>query len=466
MAEVLLINPPMLEDGKFIDGYKGTRPVIPPLGLAYIAKVLENHNHKVRIFDGMIEEMPMEKLAEMATYYDYIGMTSTTFTALQMHRLAKAIKEAGKNTQIIAGGPHATIVPKEVLSDRNIDIIIIGEGEETMLDIASGKEPKDIKGIGYKKEKKLIFTEPRPLMQNLDDIPIPARHLLKMDRYHASELRARKHPALHMLSSRGCPHNCSFCSNKILHRQMLRTHSPERVVEEMEILMNRYHAKEIHFWDDNLALKKDRILEICRLIRERGIDIPWNCEARVDTIDEERLKAMKEAGCYQISYGIESGSDRVLKMVNKNITTEQIKETIKSTNNIGIESRGYFMFGFVGETLQEMEQTLKFSKSIGLDYASYATLVPLPGSLEYERAKKEGTFDLYYWRKQILSDISFPDKPVYVPKGMTAEQLIKIHRKAVRQFYMRPSQMWRKIRKIRSIEDIKRLLRGARTLVS
>lgn len=464
MPKVLLINPPMLEKGQFIDGYKGTRPVIPPLGLAYIAQVLEDHGHKVTIFDGMIEEISMENLAEMASHYDFVGVTSTTFVALQMYKVVKAIKERNPDIPIIVGGAHATVMPNEVLTDDNVDYVIKGEGEYSMLDIVEGKPNEDIKGIGYM-DRCQTFTPQRSLIDPLDNIPLPARHLLKMDKYKASELRAKKHPAFHMMSSRGCPHNCSFCSNKIMHRQILRTHSPERVVDEMELLIDKYGAKEIHFWDDNLALKKDRILKICKLIRERNIDIPWNCESRVDTIDPERLNAMKKAGCYQIGYGLESGSDRILKLTNKDITTDLIRKVIKWTNDAGIESRGYFMFGFVGETYEEMKQTLKFCKSLDLDYASFATLVPLPGSLDYQRAMKEGKFDPYYWKKQVLSDISFPKEPIYCPEGITDKQLISIHREAVREFYMRPSQILKKFKTIRNIEDIKRLFKGAYTIL-
>jgi radical SAM superfamily enzyme YgiQ (UPF0313 family) len=475
MVKVLLVNPTMLEHGKFIDGYKGTRPVLPPLGLAYIAAVLEQHGHKVIILDGMVEERSMQEIGQISKGYDFVGITSTTFVALLLYKTAAAIKEANPGITIIAGGPHPTVMPEEVLKDKNIDFVTIGESEYSMLEIIEGKDPKDILGIGYKehiwenhidKGIKLCFTPQRPLISDLDSLPLPARHLLNMSLYRSSEVRAKRHPALHMLSSRGCPHNCSFCSNRLMHRQSLRMHSPERVIQEMETLINDYGAKEIHFWDDNLALNKDRLLKICNLIKEHGIDIPWNCESRVDTIDEERLSAMKDAGCFQISYGLESGSERVLKMVNKNITLKQIQDAIRWTNKLGMESRGYFMFGYVGETYDEMLQTLNFSHSIDLDYASFALLVPLPGSLEYEKAKKEGTFDPYYWRKQVLSDISFPKTPIYIPEGLTAEQMISIHRKAINQFYLQPKQIWKKATSMRSYSDLKRMVKGGLTLLT
>lgn len=465
MAKILLINPPMLSEGKCLDEYKGNRPFLPPLGLAYIASVLENNGHKVEIFDGAIEEKTMEQLGNMAQSFDKVGITATTFIALQMHKVAEAIKSKGKDIPIIAGGAHPSVATNDVLADKNIDFVAIGEAEYTMLDFANGEKPQNIKGIAYKKEEQLIFTKERPLLKNLDELPLPSRHLLKMERYRASDLRTRKHPALHLMSSRGCPSNCSFCSNNILHRRCLRVHSAERVIEEMKLLIEKYGARELHFWDDNLAFYKERLLKICELIKKEKIDIPWNCESRVDTIDTERLNALKSAGCYQINYGLESGSERILKSVNKNISLEQIKTAIKLTNKAGIETRGYFMFGFVGETLEEMEQTIKFAKELDLDYATFSTLVPLPGSLDYERAQKSGTFDKDYWKKGIITEISFPKESVYVPEGITSEQLIAMHRKAINEFYARPSQIIKKFKKVRSFEDIKRLWRGGLTLI-
>ena len=229
MAKVLLVNPPMLtERGQYVDGYQGVRPKLPTLGLAYIASFLEARGHKVHIIEGMAENIAQEEVARISDAFDIVGITSITFLAPLSHNLAKAVKARNKDTPVIMGGPHATVVPESALEDENIDYIVIGEGEATFSELVETLEVKgDIsstKGIAYRRGKDVVMTDPRPIDPNLDNIPLPARHLLPMHLYRSSEVRARRHPALHMMSSRGCPYNCSFCSNKILHRCKLRLH--------------------------------------------------------------------------------------------------------------------------------------------------------------------------------------------------------------------------------------------------
>ncbi|MCX5703115.1 MAG: radical SAM protein, partial [Candidatus Omnitrophica bacterium] len=440
MARILLINPPMLtERGEYIDGYQGPRPKLPALGLAYIASTLEKHGHKVRVIEGMAEIISLGAIAEVSDSFDIVGITSISFLAILAHNVAKAVKERNKRTPVIMGGPHASVVPLDVLRDENVDYVVIGEGEDTFLELVKALEEKkgveDIKGLGYRGNGKVFLNEPRSIEGNLDEIPLPARHLLPMHLYRSSEVRAKRHPALHMMTSRGCPYNCSFCSNKIMHRCKLRMHSPQRVVEEMSILVKDYHAKEIHFWDDCFVFDANRVFEICGLLHRKKLKIPWDCEATVTKVSPVLLKEMRRAGCFGISYGVETGSNERLKKLNKGWQNrENIKKAISWTHKAGLRARGYFLFGFPQETLREMEETIKFSKELALDFATFSLLVPLPGTQDYERAKQEGEFDPYYWRHGLLSEISFPIDPVYVPAGVTKKQLLQIHRRACREF--------------------------------
>lgn len=467
MAKVLLVNPPMLtKGGRYIDGYQGVRPRLPALGLAYLASVLERHGHRVKIIDGMAEIISPEEIARISLPFDILGITSITFLALLAQEVAKAVKIKNRNLPVIMGGPHASVVPEDVLEDGNIDFAVIGEGEDTFLELVealeSKRSPEGIKGIAYRKEGRVVLTESRPLLENLDMLPLPARHLLPMRLYRSSEVRARRHPALHMMSSRGCPYNCSFCSNKVMHRSRLRFYSADRVVEEMCILIKDFEAKEIHFWDDCFVFNNERVYKICELLHKNKVNVPWDCEATIERVTPDLLKEIHKAGCFSVSYGIESGSDERLKKLNKGwLDRNKIKEAVEWTHKAGLRVRGYFMFGFVDETLSEMEETIEFARELKLDFATFSLLVPLPGTQDYSRAKAEGQFDPYYWKHRILSEISFPLDPVYVPRGITKEQLLNVHRKACRKFYFRPQVILRRLSEMRSVSNFFGSFKGA-----
>ena len=234
----------------------------------------------------------------------------------------------------------------------------------------------------------------------------------------------------------------------------------------MSILINDFKAKEIHFWDDCFVSNEQRVYEICDLLHKKKINIPWDCEGTVNRINPKLLKEMKRAGCFGISYGVESGNEERLKKINKGwLNKNSIKQAVKWTKKAGLRTRAYFMFGFTGETLQEMEDTINFSKELDLDFATFSLLVPLPGTLDYERAKKEGEFDPFYWRHSILSEISFPLDPAYVPSGITKKQLLDIHRRASREFYFRPRIILKRLSDLRSFSNLWGSIKGALRLL-
>jgi len=471
MAKILLVNPPLLnERGRYIDGYQGVRPRLPALGLAYIAAMLLKHGHEVKIIEGMAKFVSLDEIVRLSESFDITGITSNSFLALLSHRVAAAIKENNAKTTVVMGGPHASVVPEDVLEDKNVDFVVIGEGEYTFLELAealaAGANIENIKGIAYRKDNKIIFSGERNNNGDLDNIPLPVRHLLPMHLYSASVVRSRRNPALHMVSSRGCPYNCSFCCNRVMHRCRLRMHSPERVVEEMKILIKDFGAKEIHFWDDCFVFNEERVYRICDIIHKERLNIPWDCEATIDSINPGLLKEMHRAGCFGVSYGIETGNDQRFREINKGyLNRDRIKQVVSWTREAKLRVRGYFMFGFIDETLQEMEETIEFAKELDLDFATFSLLVPLPGTDDYEKARHNGEFDPYYWKHRLLSEISFPLDPVYVPKGITKKQLLGIHRKACRDFYFRPKIIIKRMFDLRSPDNLFGSLRAAYTIL-
>ncbi|MDD5730727.1 MAG: radical SAM protein [Candidatus Omnitrophica bacterium] len=470
MSKILLINPPLPKNELYARGAKATASIIPPLGLASIAAVLEKEGNYVEIIDGIVSPLSLEEIAAHAKKFDFLGITVNTALFKRCIELIKAVKDRDPGKIIIAGGPHASVLPFSLLS-KGVDYVVAGEGERTIKELTDALKREDfpalekIKGIAFMKNGKMVLTEKRPLIENLDDLPMPARHLLPMHLYKTSEARAYRNPCHSLVVSRGCPGTCSFCIKGIFGTKV-RYRSPQRIVEEMLILQDKYGAREIAFLDDNFTTKKDIVLEVCRLILASNLHIPWSCEARIDSIDEEMLKMLKIAGCNFVAYGIESGSDEMLKKINKRITTSLIERTVKLTRKAGIPTRGYFILGFVGETEEQMFQTIKFSERLNLDVATFSLLIPFPGTADYERAQKEGgTFDPEFFYKKNIPEFNFLDEPVYSPRNISASRLLEIHKTAYRKFYFRPSFILREILRIRSFEDIKRALKGAETVL-
>ncbi|MDP7116381.1 MAG: radical SAM protein, partial [Candidatus Woesearchaeota archaeon] len=424
--------------------------------------------HSVEVIDGIAEDISLEEIGKRTIGFDAIGIISLTAFALRSHQTAAEVKK-NSDVPVIMGGPHPTAIPFEVIKDSNVDYVVVGEGEYTFLELVDNlmdkHKIKDILGLVYRDEKGVVvFNGSRPLLQNIDELPYPALHLFPMEKYKNSEIRSARQPALSIMTSRGCAFGCTFCNKKIFGKRF-RAHSAKRVVDEIEWLMKEFGAKQIAIWDETFTLDRQRVVDICDMIIERGLDIPWDCATRVNCVDYELMKKMKQAGCESISYGIESGSERVIKSINKGFTKQQVVDAINDTRRVGIETRAYFMLGLVGETMDDMKQTIRFAKMIKPDYASFTLLVPHPGTEEYEKALKEGEFDDHFWDKIVLPEYNFLEKPVYVPKGMTASQLLKMHMKAYKSFYFSPYTIFKILASIRSMNDVKRIFIGVKTML-
>ncbi|MBI5181713.1 MAG: radical SAM protein [Nitrospirae bacterium] len=469
MAKILLINPPLQRHELYKRGAESTASIIPPLGLAYIGAVLERDGHKVEIIDGIALDISFEEVVNRGKLFDLIGITVLSAFFKRCAELIKALKKV-TNVPIVAGGVHATVMPLSLL-ECGADYIVIGEGEETMRELTtvlqngSVSDIDKVKGIAFMRNGEMRKTEMRPLIKNLDSLPLPARHLLPMHKYKTSEARTRRNPCHSMVVSRGCPGRCTFC-NKSTFGVRFRINSPERIVEEMFVLRDQYQAAEIAFLDDNFTTNKKIVYAVCQALIDRKFDLHWSVEARIDNVDEAMLKIMKQAGCEFIAYGIESGSDDVLGGINKRISTQDIEKVIRMTKKIGLLIRGYFMLGFLGETEDQMYQTIEFASRLPLDVASFSLLVPFPGTEDYIKAQEEGGgFDPDFFYKSILPEFNFLEKPIYCPKGISPERLIEIHREAYKRFYYSPSFIFQQILNVKNWDDVKRLIRGALTLI-
>ena len=462
---ILLIFPSMTLEERYGRKVKDVSGVLPPLGLAYLAAVLEKRGHKVKIIDGPAMSLTLEELAwetEKANP-DIVGISAITPIVHRAYQAATEIKRTLPKTPIVLGGPHPSLFPKETLLENpSVDMVCVGEGEYTMLELVealeNGSDLDRIQGIAFRDGKKIIQNPVRGFIENLDVLPFPARHLLPMDKYRPLPNQYRRLPVVHLMASRGCPFTCTYCSKAIFGRNT-RIRSPNNVIAEIKHVRDKYKAREIHFKDDTFTLQNTWVKKLCHLFNEEVPDLLWACFTRVDMVNKELLKTMHEAGCHRIGYGIESSNQELLDTIKKGITLDQIRNAVRWTKEAGIELGLSFMLALPGETPEKAHDTIKFAKELDPDYAQFCITTPYPGTELYNQAKKYGT---------LIHD--FPSytiwNPVFIPHGYKDEdEILEMQRKAFKSFYYRPSYILKRILKISSIQDIKRNVEGLKMVL-
>jgi radical SAM superfamily enzyme YgiQ (UPF0313 family) len=436
---------------------KGVWGVTAPMGLCYIAAVLEQHQIDVEIIDAnALNLSPKEVISEINKRRPkIIGISMLT----PDHNYCVEIAQ-GLTAQylVVAGGPHATAVPDELLNN-SFDIVVRGEGEYTMLDLALQKELSEIMGISYVLEGKIVHNPDRdPLDPNT--LPLPGRHLLLasgVDLPYFSTA-TRYTPWAEILTSRGCPYDCYYCNKKSLGYKY-RPRSPENVVSEIEYLVKKFNVKEFNILDDTFNFDIERAEKICDLIIERKLNIYFRCSngIRADKVTERLLTKMKAAGCYYLAYGIESGSQDVLDKIPKNLKLENIREAVRLAKKIDIEVTGFFMVGLIGDTTETMNRTIEFAKELNVDIASFAICTPYPGTRLWEMIQKDG--------KILSKDYSelyhTSGKARFIhPLAPHPEDVESAYVLAHQEFYFRPKYIIKKIFTIHSFSQIKTMMRG------
>ncbi len=472
--KITLVQPSMKVGGKEFYG------VAPPLGLCYIAAVLEQSGHTVMIIDGMIGRFTRSEdgfkrigltIEDMASRIsesnpDIIGISCMySFMWEDVARLSAILRDIMPDTLQVLGGFHPSALPEHSLKNSSADCVVLGEGEETFKELADFYSCSNhflkVQGMAFKNKDSIVVNSPRPHIQNLDSVPFPARHLIRMERY----IQLRKAPGSQknrrfttLLTSRGCPNNCVFCSIKSVWGRRWRGRSPENVVEEVEELVNKYRIKEIHFIDDNISLDKKRMAKICDLIIERNLDISWTTPngVSVNTLDRDLLYNMQKSGCYQLALGIESGNEYVLRnIIRKSLSLSRTRDIISHAREAGIWTHGFFVIGFPGETGEMIRDTLDFAKSSGLDSAFFSIATPFPGTELYDMMIGEGI---------VINDFSkLRNMDSVIDTGnFTQAEIVEIQRRLIRDFYkfrfceeIKPENILRRVESIRSIPDLR-----------
>ncbi len=445
--KVLLINPNYLKVYKYIS--KSSTMVLPPLSLAYIAAVLRKKDIEVEILDlaalNYSDEQTQSFLEKNS--FDIVGITAATNTIEEAYKIAGYAKKY--NSIVVVGGPHPTILPEQTLQEcSDIDIVVIGEGEYTMLDIAKSKPLHKIAGIYYKKNNKIFKNENRPLIKNLDELPFPARDLLPMEKYWSVGIK--KYPFATMMTSRGCPYNCNFCVNYKVLGKKFRYRSPENVLEEIDELVHKYHVKEISILDDNFSLIPNRVEKICDGLMDKSYDLIWKTSngIRADSITEPLIQKMKKSGCYLLAFGVESGNPEILKVIQKNETLDQIENVIKLCKKYKIKTEAFFMIGNEDETEKTIQDTIDFAKELNVDIAQFQIFIPLPGSSYYEKIKQNGKLYTKSWK-----DYNAFNEPIFEYKDLTRELMSKMQKKAYKEYYFRPKMIIKKLLEVKSFKQ-------------
>lgn len=468
--DCLLISPPIFyEDKENI--WKEINSDFPPPGLAYLAGYVRTKRHSVKVIDCNIEAPTVDSFrlffkkeyVQNFSSIKVIGLTAMTCNIKKAYRIAQICKEYYPAATIVFGGVHTTFVTDEVINNKLVDIAVIGEGEITLAEILDGKELNQIRGIVFKKsisdsQYQVVVNPPRERIDNLDSLPMPAYDLFPVLKYKPAKGSYKRLPAMNMMTSRGCPGRCTFCS-KTLGNQMVFK-SAGKIFGEIQYLINNYGIKEILFYDDTFTVYKNNVIKLCQLIIENKVDISWTCFARVDYIDFEMLKKMKKAGCHQIMYGVENIDQTVLKNINKKINYDQVINAVKWTKKAGITCRVALMVGSPGDTKEIIEKNIEFVNKLNPDLLIANITTPFPGTAMFEWAKERNLILTYDWDDYTMA------KPVMRLENLTAEQIKSLYKLMYRSFYFRPSFILKRLLKIRGLDDIKIALGGFTALLS
>lgn len=456
---ITLVQPPLsLKERYGVEHQSGGETI--PLGLTYLASAAREAGHSVSILDAEILSLGINETAQriLERNPDLVGFTAVTISIDNAAAVAREIKKVRPQIITVIGGHHFTTAPEETLKVFNdFDIGVIGEGEKTLVELAgvlkkNGLDKEKLKGVNG-----LIFQDsagnffvapPRQRTLNLDSLPKPAFDLLpNLTQYSPPAHTVKKFPACNLVTSRGCPGQCVFCTRSV-YGNILSHHSAGYMMELVLELYNRYGIREIQFRDDNFTVFKPRLFEFCRMLKEKKLDLVWTALARVDMVEPQMLKAMKEAGCWQIWYGIESGNDGILKLIKKNTTKDIIKKAIDWTSQAGLGVGAFFIMGHPGETKETIEETIGFALSLPIDEFHCTFMTPMPGAEIYKTWPQFGSFD-GGWKK--LNNW----QPVFVPFGLTRDDLEKYSKKFFRKFYFRPRIIFNYIKRLRSPKHLK-----------
>jgi radical SAM superfamily enzyme YgiQ (UPF0313 family) len=438
---ILLINPSITKTEVYAK-YSSGAPCLPPLGLCYLAAVLLENGYEVKILDCVAEHISLSQIKEAVTNFEpeIVGVTSTTISYIAAQKVLHSVKELDHTITTILGGAHISALPTPTMIEcADLDIGVFGEGEFTLLEIVERLQANlsliGVEGTLFRDKERIIENKPRMSSKSLDDIPFPARQLLKDLRLYSHTPFRGANFMTTMITSRGCPFNCGYCDQSIFGR-VWRHNSSDYVIAEITLLKDKYGIDFISIEDDNFLLSKQRTIEICQKMIEKSLNIAWSCLGRANEVDNEILPLMKKAGCKNIYIGIETGSPRILDLINKKIGIEDVRKGIELIKNQDINVTGSFILGVPTETKEEIEKTINLALSLPLDGVSFFIFTPYPNTPLRELAFQHGKVS-EEWQNYSGHPKALP----FVPDGIEEDYLLKAQARGYRKFLLRPTYL-------------------------
>jgi anaerobic magnesium-protoporphyrin IX monomethyl ester cyclase len=468
--KVLIINPPWPGKGygtrsqNRIIKRRGDKYLQYPIFLSYSAAQLKQAGHEVFYLDSVMDDLSPDKTWARVERIrpDAIFMETTTPSIEFDYQDITTMKERSGGALMLAGGPHMTVFPTEALQECDaLDIVLKQEFDTKIAQVLDNLDDlAKIPGVTFRRDGQIVDTGPAVLWEDLDSLPFPDRDVVPFERYH--EAWYSRLPFINIMTSRGCPYRCTFClwPNAMYgHKQRFR--SMDNVIEELKHETEQHGIREINIDDGTFTTNKARVIEFCQKLRDNQIHLLWTCNGRVDNVDREMLLEMKAAGCKLIRYGVESGSPKVLKQIRKGYTLEQVRHGVKLTQQVGIMALGGFMFGFPHDTPETIEQTLQLAKDLDPDMVQFSICMPYPGTPMYAEASEAGRIVAREWHEYDMTH-----GPVVQMEGLAREELRHILSRAYREFHFRPTYLWRTMRNIRNLDEFRRVMRSALSLLS
>lgn len=447
-VDVVLATPPSSKKKEFgLLSSAGTHR--PPLNLLNIGAVLLEKGYSVHIIDGVTKKGGIKEVVESITTLNprFIGLTAMTAHIHECGNMANELRKNLPEVPIIIGGIHVSTLPIETLHlFPSFDVGVVGEGEITIVELIEGIEKgKDISntyGLVVRTEDGIRLTRPRELIKDLDILPLPAWHLLPnyVQTYQPTLSRKTRLPSAYIVTSRGCPYLCTFCNNTV-HGRTFRSYSVDYIMKMVTHMVDVYKVRDLTIYDENLALRKDRIIEFCHRMISAKYDLTWSCDARADSINEEILDLMYKAGCRSIWFGMESGNPEILKKYNKKIKLEDLERASILTKRHKIKACGSFIIGGPWETKSTIRDTIRFAKKIKIDYFVPYFYTPIPGTPDYDKISQYGIVDLDY-RSATMT------QPTFAPHGMTFSDIYYWYIRSMISFYMQPRIIFRQIKEM------------------
>ncbi len=469
--KVLLINPHT--DSEATAGrYRRFLSPMPPISLAYVAAALDCAGIDVSVYDdytaGGSRKMLLANIE--AVKPDIIGLSCVTPTAARTYEIAEDLRREVPDVKIVMGNLHPSVYYREIISKGLADAVVIGEGEITFVELVKawedGASPAVVKGIAYSENGVVAVTPPRPFVEDLDSLPYPAWRFFPIERYCMFNFARVRKPATLVLGSRGCPYGCNFCSLKIMGRRR-RRRSARNIADEFEFMNSEFGYRQMSFIDPIFPFSEAEALEFSEELIRRGLHkkVTWITETRVDLVNKRMLSAMKEAGLSRIMYGFETGTEEGLESIDKSFTVEQTRKAVADTRKAGIQIIGFFMIGVPDDTVSSIENTIRFAKSLDIDFAKFTVFSPFPGTKIHDEMKEKGIIpDNPKW-EQFTNYPTRIKPPIFLPEGVTNEDIIRLQKKAFVSFYLRPRTILKHLFHIRAI-GIKDILSGIITLFS